>query len=95
MNHFKRLITFTSDYIKRLLLLGILTWFNFSEALGIVVEEEVLEHAVPRIGLEELELDKDFFLLFTFFANLVLFLWCLFLFNFCGNKLINLRVVVS
>ena len=48
------------------------TRVDFSEGSGVVVEDEVLEHPVPRVGLEELELDVDL-LLFLPFRNLVLF----------------------
>ena len=48
------------------------TRVDFSEGSGVVVEDEVLEHPVPRVGLEELELDVDL-LLFLPFRNFVLF----------------------
>ena len=56
------------------------TRVDFSEGSGVVVEDEVLEHPVPRVGLEELELDVDL-LLFLPFRNLVLF-FLYFNFNF-------------
>jgi len=55
------------------------TRIDFSESSGVVVEDEVLEHPVSRVGLEELELDVDL-ILFLAFRNLVLLFLLL---NFC------------
>ena len=54
------------------------TRVDFSEGSGVVVEDEVLEHPVSRVRLEQLELDVD--LLLFAFRNLILLFF--FFFNY-------------